>query len=167
MAQCSALSKRSGERCKKHAPKGHVVCSMHGGKSPRGVDSPSFKTGRHSRYLPDRLTEKYCEALADEELLRLDDEIADGNDQTVVAYDHTVTDALRAENRRSKPVFRYFGVYRDYRIEHAVEIEMHIIGIGLQRLGDGPIVKNRHTHAYGRRLNRSNPELLHNGGSNR
>jgi len=40
------------------------------------VDSPSFKTGRHSRYLPDRLTEKYCEALADEELLRLDDEIA-------------------------------------------------------------------------------------------
>jgi hypothetical protein len=49
---------------------------MHGGKSLRGLDSPNFKTGRYSKYLPDRLAEKYHEALADEELLRLDDEIA-------------------------------------------------------------------------------------------
>jgi hypothetical protein len=76
MSQCKAMSKRSGERCRKHASKGRNACSMHGGKSLRGVDSPRFKTGRYSKYLPDRLAEKYHEALADEELLRLDDEIA-------------------------------------------------------------------------------------------
>lgn len=33
MAQCKAKSKRSGERCKKHALKGKNVCKIHGGKS--------------------------------------------------------------------------------------------------------------------------------------
>ncbi len=76
MSQCKAVSKRSGERCRKHSLKGHNVCSMHGGKSLRGIDAPNFKTGRYSRYLPDRLVQRYQEALADEALMRLDDEIA-------------------------------------------------------------------------------------------
>jgi hypothetical protein len=76
MPRCRATSKQSGERCKRHAAKGLNVCSMHGGKSLRGVDSPRFKTGRHSKYLPDRLVERYEEALNDAELTRLDDEIA-------------------------------------------------------------------------------------------
>jgi len=76
MSQCRAISKRSGERCRKHSSKGLNVCSMHGGKSLRGVDSPRFKTGRHSRYLPANMVEKYEQALADEELMRLNDEIA-------------------------------------------------------------------------------------------
>ena len=58
MSQCKAMSKRSGERCRKRSSKGLNVCSMHGGKSLRGVDSPRFKTGRYSKYLPDRLAEK-------------------------------------------------------------------------------------------------------------
>lgn len=56
--------------------KGMGVCASHGGKSLRGVDASGFRTGRYSKYLPDRLLPKYHEALADEELTRLDDEIA-------------------------------------------------------------------------------------------
>jgi hypothetical protein len=49
---------------------------MHGGKSLRGVDSPRFKTGRYSKYLPDRLAEKYQEALSDPDLISLSNELA-------------------------------------------------------------------------------------------
>ena len=76
MAQCRAKSKRSGERCRRHAMKGKPVCHMHGGKTPTGIDSVNFKTGRYSRYIPERLLERYEEALNDEEITRLDSEIA-------------------------------------------------------------------------------------------
>ncbi len=55
---------------------GKRVCYNHGGMTPRGRDSPHHRTGRHSRYLPERLVERYQEALDDEELTRLDSEIA-------------------------------------------------------------------------------------------
>lgn len=51
-------------------------CRLHGGKSLKGAASPSFKTGRYSKYLPDRLIERYMEALQDGELLALRDEVA-------------------------------------------------------------------------------------------
>ena len=35
--QCSAKSKRSGERCRKPATPGSPVCAMHGSKSPRAI----------------------------------------------------------------------------------------------------------------------------------
>jgi hypothetical protein len=92
MPRCRATSKQSGERCKRHAAKGLNVCSMHGGKSLRGVDSPRFKTGRHSKYLPDRLAERYEEALNDAELTRLNDEIA-----VVDARLQDLLDRLRAD----------------------------------------------------------------------
>ncbi len=77
MAQCRAKSKRSGERCRRHAMIGKMVCHMHGGKSLAGPDHPNY-TGnpRHLKYLPDRLAGKYEEAMADKELIRLDAEIA-------------------------------------------------------------------------------------------
>ena len=37
MSQCSAKSKRSGERCRKPATPGSPVCAMHGSKSPRAI----------------------------------------------------------------------------------------------------------------------------------
>ena len=49
---------------------------MHGGKTPSGIASPQFKTGRYSKYLPGRLLERYCEADQDAELFNLRDEIA-------------------------------------------------------------------------------------------
>ncbi len=39
MGQCTAKSKRSGERCRNHAVHGKTVCHIHGGKSsgaPKG-----------------------------------------------------------------------------------------------------------------------------------
>ena len=91
MPRCRATSKQSGDRCKRHAAKGRNVCSMHGGKSLRGLDSPHFKTGRYSRSLPDRLAERYHEALADEGLMHLNDEIAliDSRLQDVLERLHT------------------------------------------------------------------------------
>lgn len=74
--QCTAKSKQSGEQCKRSAVVGMTVCAMHGGKSLAGIASPTLKTGRHSRYLPVRLTERYQEALADDALLELNAEIA-------------------------------------------------------------------------------------------
>ncbi len=76
MAQCTAQSKRSGVRCRRHAMKGRTVCANHGGKSLVGVDSPTFKHGRYSKHLPDQLVARYREALNDANLICLEDEIA-------------------------------------------------------------------------------------------
>ena len=73
--QCRAKSKRSGERCKRHAgPSG--VCRMHGARTPTGEASTTFKHGRYSKYMPVRLLDKYHESLNDEQLLEIRDEIA-------------------------------------------------------------------------------------------
>lgn len=51
-------------------------CYLHGGKSLSGAAAPAFKTGRYSKYLPERLAQRYHEAQADNDLLVLRDEIA-------------------------------------------------------------------------------------------
>ncbi len=76
MPQCKAKSKRSGVRCLKASMKGKKLCSMHGGKSLSGADLPQFKHGRYSKSLPDQLTAQYHAALADKDLISLNDEIA-------------------------------------------------------------------------------------------
>jgi len=74
--QCNAQSKRTGERCKARAVIGSPKCYHHGGRTPKGIASPNFKTGRHSKYLPADLMGRYSEAIADGELLNLRSEIA-------------------------------------------------------------------------------------------
>lgn len=76
MTQCTAKSKQSGQQCKRSAVPGRTVCHIHGGKSLAGPASPSLKTGRYSKYLPERLKDRYDQARADEELLFLREEIA-------------------------------------------------------------------------------------------
>lgn len=49
---------------------------MHGGKSPVGIASGTFQSGRYSRYLPTRLLDRYHEAGADPDLLVLREDIA-------------------------------------------------------------------------------------------
>lgn len=75
MAQCTAKSKRSGERCKQPAMHGRDVCYMHGGKTPRGAASPHIKSGRWSKDLPTRLAARYAETEHDAELMSLRQDI--------------------------------------------------------------------------------------------
>lgn len=59
--RCKAKSKQSGQQCKKNAVQGYEVCEIHGGKTPRGMDSPHWKHGNTSiyrDYLPDKIKGK-------------------------------------------------------------------------------------------------------------
>jgi hypothetical protein len=73
---CSARCRtRGGEPCRNAAmPNGR--CRMHGGKSPAGIASPSWKSGRFSRYMPKGLLAKYEEYLADDNLMEMHDHVA-------------------------------------------------------------------------------------------
>lgn len=51
-------------------------CRIHGGATPSGIALPQFRTGRYSKALPGGLRERYEQALGDEELLSLRDEVA-------------------------------------------------------------------------------------------
>jgi hypothetical protein len=72
--RCGALTRR-GTACSQPAMR-NGRCRMHGGKTPRGVDSPHFRHGRYSASVPDRLVGRYEKALADEQRHDLRDEIA-------------------------------------------------------------------------------------------
>ena len=74
--KCQAKAKSTQKKCNRWAMKGKKVCYVHGGPTPGGIASPHFKTGRYSKQLPERLAERYQEALRDPELLALDEEIS-------------------------------------------------------------------------------------------
>lgn len=76
MTQCTAKSKRSGQRCRGDAMVGKNVCYFHGGKSLSGPANPAYRTGRYSTVLPTRLLAKYEAGRTDSELLALKDELA-------------------------------------------------------------------------------------------
>lgn len=76
MAQCTAKSKQSGQRCKRHAVAGGTVCSIHGGKSPKGVASGTYVHGGYSKHLPKELMLRFEEAVRDPELINLRNETA-------------------------------------------------------------------------------------------
>lgn len=69
MMRCEAKSKQSGEQCKRNASIGSTKCAMHGGKTPKGIASTHFKTGRYSKHLPVGLLDAYQDTLNDPELL--------------------------------------------------------------------------------------------------
>jgi hypothetical protein len=74
--QCTAHSKRTGQRCQRPSMAGREVCYHHGGKTPRGPALPQFKTGRYSKLLPSRLASTYRRAARDPELLAMRQDIA-------------------------------------------------------------------------------------------
>jgi hypothetical protein len=51
-------------------------CRIHGGKTPKGIASPHFKTGRYSKAMPTALIESYDRARTDKEALNFIDDIA-------------------------------------------------------------------------------------------
>ncbi len=69
---CGAKT-RQGGLCMNVCVTGRKRCRMHGGSSPVGMASPSFKHGRSSLHckLPKGLSESYAKAQSDPELLSL------------------------------------------------------------------------------------------------
>lgn len=51
---CGAKT-RSGGQCQKPPVKGANRCKLHGGKTPRGTDSPHWKNGLYSQYASESL----------------------------------------------------------------------------------------------------------------
>ena len=64
-AQCNATAKSTGNPCRNPAVNGSTKCRLHGGKTPRGANSPNFKHGGRSKYIPQRIMGIY-EELADD-----------------------------------------------------------------------------------------------------
>lgn len=74
--KCAGKSRQTGLPCKRGPTAGSRYCKFHGGRIPKGADSPRYKHGRYSRHLPSNLAQKYGEALADPDLMELRDEVA-------------------------------------------------------------------------------------------
>ena len=69
--QCQAKAKSTQVQCRRRAVSGKKVCTVHGGLTPGGIASPHFKHGRYSKYIPERLSERYHESINDPEILAL------------------------------------------------------------------------------------------------
>lgn len=72
--ECGA-KKRDGTPCRAPAM-ANGRCRIHGGKTPNGFALPQTKSGRYSKYLPQRLVERYETATQDTELLAMKEDIA-------------------------------------------------------------------------------------------
>lgn len=75
MPQCQAKAKSTGIQCQRSAVAGKRVCTVHGGLTPGGIASANYKTGKYSKYLPDKLASRYEAAANDPNLLELNHEI--------------------------------------------------------------------------------------------
>ncbi len=71
---CGA-KKRDGTPCRK-PPMANGRCRLHGGLTPTGFGLPQTTHGRYSKHLPKHLVQDYEEALSDERLLDLSENIA-------------------------------------------------------------------------------------------
>lgn len=76
MNTCTAHSKRTGQRCKNAPVPGRTLCRFHGGRTPRGIDAPTFKHGRYIKAWQGENVARFQEILADPELLSTRGEIA-------------------------------------------------------------------------------------------
>lgn len=75
--QCKAKSKRTGNRCRANCVTGSDVCYHHGGRSLKGLTSPTYKTGLYSAHLPAKLSSSYQDLLAlGQDLFKIGDETA-------------------------------------------------------------------------------------------
>lgn len=68
--RCGAKN-RAGKPCQQWPLHGATRCKFHGGASPRGIASASFKTGEYSKAMPQDLQKRFRAMAADSELLNL------------------------------------------------------------------------------------------------
>ena len=71
--------------------------------------------------------------------LGLGNQVADGDNQPVIADDDAAARALGAEYRRGERVLRNFGAQRHDRVEHGPQIEAQAVRGRLQLSGKGPV----------------------------
>jgi len=71
---CGA-KKAHGGTCRALAMRGSARCMKHGGKSPKGFASATFKHGLRSKYMPQGLGRRFSAAMSDPELLRLEKDV--------------------------------------------------------------------------------------------
>jgi hypothetical protein len=76
MKKCGARTKHDGTPCERSPVRGRTRCRLHGGKTLVGTASPTYRNGRYSAYVPERLRERYEAAEDDAELLSLRSEVA-------------------------------------------------------------------------------------------
>jgi hypothetical protein len=74
--RCQAWAITQNHQCTALAMKGKHVCRKHGGKTPVGIESVHFKTGRYSTHLPPRMLSSYRASLNDPDLLSVRADIA-------------------------------------------------------------------------------------------
>lgn len=67
MSKICGAKKRDGTPCRAK-PMANGKCRIHGGLSPSGINSGTFKTGRYSKHLPAELLTAYQDAQADTDL---------------------------------------------------------------------------------------------------
>jgi len=71
--RCEATAQSTGKRCGRAAVGSHGKCGIHGGKSPKGEDSPHFEHGLFSDYLSEE-DRRTIDALDDyDDVEKLDD----------------------------------------------------------------------------------------------
>lgn len=71
---CGAKT-RAGTPCQKPPLEGRKRCKLHGGATPRGVDSPHYQHGKYSRYLAHDLRAIYRETITNPDVTSLRHEI--------------------------------------------------------------------------------------------
>lgn len=74
--RCQAWNPRHERQCMMRSVAGMNVCRLDGGKSLKGIASPSFEHGRYSRYMPKELAPVFKAVIEDPELLSLNVDIA-------------------------------------------------------------------------------------------
>ncbi len=72
---CGAKT-RNGGMCQKPPIVGRTRCRNHGGMSLQGADNPHYKTGRYSKYMPDKLWERFQLMKDDPNIIDLRENIA-------------------------------------------------------------------------------------------
>lgn len=67
MTKICGAKTRKGTPCQRPPVPGRTRCKLHGGATLRGEESGTFKHGRYSKYMPQRLKQQYEDALENDE----------------------------------------------------------------------------------------------------
>lgn len=106
--KCGAKNKQ-GKPCELWAMKGRRRCRLHGGATPRGIESANFKHGRYSQHMPKGIGALAIEASNDPDLFNLRDLIG--------VYEARIKSALNALDKgggleRMEQVIKVWGQFR-------------------------------------------------------